>query len=264
MPPEAMLHELPVTNVRLLACREDWQRMTPTEQGRYCQSCNREVLDFTQATAADVAQARTAAAAGRVCGYFRLTQLAGGRPVRFGLWARAFVLALALVFGQGLTAHEAWAQTRKPAAKASARVKRPPAPPETVRELPAVVIGITIAPPAVDSTKNWGSAESPYTFVDQMPEFPGGAEALQQFLQAGVRYPVPEQQGKVFIDFIVTPDGRLLDPQVLKGPSPAANAEAMRLVRLMPRWKPGRQRGAAVHVRYTLPVLVAPPLDAAR
>ena len=67
---------LPILHVRLQACPENWQQMTPTAAGRHCAHCDREVVDFTRATATDLAAARAAAPDGRLCGRFRQSQLA--------------------------------------------------------------------------------------------------------------------------------------------------------------------------------------------
>ncbi|RTQ47154.1 TonB family protein [Hymenobacter gummosus] len=237
-----MLHQLPITNVRLLACHEDWQRMTPTVRGRHCRSCQREVIDFTQASAAELAAAQAAAPDGRVCGHFRRGQLAGGQPVRFGLWARAFVLTLALVLLQGLTARQAWAQTRKAAPKAS-HPAAPPLPPSAYE-----ADGIVAAPPA-EST---GTARQPYVYVDHMPEPPGGQEAYRLAMGKQLRRPAGQPlAGKVFVSFIVQPDGHLTDLKVIRGLSPAYDAEALRLVQRLQPWTPGRLHGRAVPVSFT-------------
>jgi hypothetical protein len=106
-----MLHALPIRNVRLSPCHEDWQQMTPTERGRHCGSCSREVVDFTTGTTADLAAAYAAAPDGRVCGRFgtgqvdRQTRTSGLRP----RW-RLFLAAVVLVLVQGFSARQAWAQ----------------------------------------------------------------------------------------------------------------------------------------------------------
>ncbi|RSK37422.1 hypothetical protein [Hymenobacter metallilatus] len=103
---------LPILNVRLQACAEDWQQMSPTEQGRYCGSCHRTVLDFTQGTEADLAQAYATSPDGRVCGRFRADQLNPASRLRAGLRPRQrlFLAAVVLVLLQGFSARQAWAQ----------------------------------------------------------------------------------------------------------------------------------------------------------
>ncbi|GAB3829321.1 energy transducer TonB [Hymenobacter jeollabukensis] len=269
-----MLHELPITNIRLLACHEDWHRMTPTEQGRHCAACNREVVDFTQASAAELVQARIESADGRVCGRFRPNQLTSGRPVRFGLWARAFALAAALVFGQGLTAREAWAQTRKatttnattrrPAARPTRRPK--PVPLAGVPDMEIQVIGISIDLPEPMLEPEPSPAQEAsriYDYTEQMPQPPGGPEGLREYLGKNLRYSAEARQqqveGKVFVQFVVRPDGQLSDLKVLKGIGAGCDEEALRVIGQMPAWTPGRQNGQVVAVRYTLPVTFSLP-----
>lgn len=107
-----MLHPLPIRNARLSACHEDWHQMTPTEQGRHCQRCQREVIDFTQGTTADLARAYAAAPDGRVCGRFSAGQVDQMMrpPNRLRPRWRLFLAALVLVLLQGFSAREAWAQ----------------------------------------------------------------------------------------------------------------------------------------------------------
>ena len=259
-----MLYDLPITNVRLLACREDWQQMTPTERGRHCASCDREVIDFTQASAAELAAARAASADGRLCGHFRLTQLTGGRPLRFGLWARTFALILALVFGQGLTAREAWAQTRQ-AAPVKPAARRPGArPARTIKDvMPSheryvTVDGTMPDYPETRSARSKAPEPDVYLTAEKMPEPPGGHAALQRYLRQHTRYPEAARrqrvEGKVFVSFAVAPTGQLTDVQLLKGIGAGCDEEALRLIRQLPTWTPGRQNGRAVAVRYTLPV----------
>ncbi|WP_165903843.1 hypothetical protein [Hymenobacter gummosus] len=107
-----MLHALPIRNVRLSPCHEDWQQMTPTARGRHCQSCQRVVVDFTRGTAADIARAYAESPDGRVCGRFSPGQVDGTTRRRGQLRPRLrlFLAAVVLVLLQGLSAGQAWAQ----------------------------------------------------------------------------------------------------------------------------------------------------------
>lgn len=97
-----------------------------------------------------------------------------------------------------------------------------------------------------------------FQVVEEMPEFPGGMEALLKYLGTNIRYPTIAQeqqiQGKVVIEFVVNRDGSIVDPKVIKPLDPSCDKEAMRVIRAMPRWKPGKQRGKPVRVKYTVPV----------
>ena len=97
-----------------------------------------------------------------------------------------------------------------------------------------------------------------YDVVEQMPMFPGGTQALMQFLKDNVQYP-PECeeiciQGRVILTFVVERDGSITQAKVAKSLDPLLDAEALRVVNAMPKWIPGRQNGVTVAVKYTIPV----------
>ncbi|WP_462319463.1 energy transducer TonB, partial [Marinilabilia sp.] len=85
-----------------------------------------------------------------------------------------------------------------------------------------------------------------------------GDAALHNFISRNVQYPVEAKengiQGRVYVKFVVDKDGSIIDVRIVRGISPSLNAEAIRLVKSMPKWKPGRQRGKAVAVTYTVPI----------
>ena len=104
------------------------------------------------------------------------------------------------------------------------------------------------------------SAEKDKVFisVEQNPEFAGGMNALLKFLQKNLRYPTPAVNanvgGKVYMQFVVGQDGNISKVDVLKGIGFGCDEEAQRVVKLMPKWSPGRQSGRAVAVKFTLPI----------
>jgi protein TonB len=97
-----------------------------------------------------------------------------------------------------------------------------------------------------------------FDVVENMPEFPGGQDSLISFLMHTVKYPKEAMskgiQGRVLAKFIVEKDGQVSTPQVIKSVYPALDEEALRVIRCMPRWKPGKQNGKEVRVFFTLPV----------
>ena len=218
---------LPILNVRLQACSEDWQQMTPTAQGRHCAHCDRPVVDFTQATAADLEAARAAAPDGWLCGRFRHSQLAATATPQPQLRPklRRFLVVLVLVCGLGLSGREALAQLRT----------------------------------GVKATYEEGELiGKPYTYVETPPTFPGGNEAMLTFIAQHTRYPKGNiQSGKVFVNFWVRADGYISNVKIQKGLAPDLDPEALRVVKSMPLWTPGRQNGHPVHVSFTLPVTFA-------
>lgn len=100
--------------------------------------------------------------------------------------------------------------------------------------------------------------DTPFVVVEQQPEFPGGVDALRTFLNKNLAYPRQAASagvaGRVYISFVVNTDGSLTDVQVLKGIGFGCDEEATRVVQKMPRWRPGKQSGRAVRVKYNLPI----------
>ncbi len=98
-----------------------------------------------------------------------------------------------------------------------------------------------------------------FDIVEEMPEFPGGQEAMFKFLAKSIVYPKEMVdagvQGKVYVEFIVRQDGGITDPKVLRGVAGPLDQEAIRVVKTMPKWMPGRQNGKPVDVRYRLPIM---------
>ena len=103
----------------------------------------------------------------------------------------------------------------------------------------------------VDEEKVWD-------VIEQMPQFPGGDGELMKFLSSSIKYPVIAQEngieGKVIIGFIVSKTGVISDVTVLRSLDSSCDKEAVRVVKLLPRWIPGKQNGVNVNVKYTLPV----------
>lgn len=101
--------------------------------------------------------------------------------------------------------------------------------------------------------------EKEYLVVDQKPEYMGGNAAMGEFLQKHLRYPSPAVQagveGRVFLEFTVGNDGRIENVKTIKGIGFGCDEEAERVVKLMPDWKPGKQAGTPVRVRFTLPIV---------
>lgn len=119
------------------------------------------------------------------------------------------------------------------------------------------------------SVKN-NTEEQVFTVVEEMPEYPGGMSEFMKFIAQNIKYPADALQGKVegrvIARFVVCKDGSISDIEIMRSVSPSLDAEAVRVLKLMPKWKPGRQRGRAVPVKFTVPVtfrLEKPKTDAA-
>lgn len=97
-----------------------------------------------------------------------------------------------------------------------------------------------------------------YDVVEMQPEFPGGQEKMYEFLSAELIYPEKcrenDIQGKVYIQFVITKRGKISQIKILKTSHELFAEEAKRVIKKMPKWKPGKQRGKKVNVRYTLPI----------
>ena len=97
-----------------------------------------------------------------------------------------------------------------------------------------------------------------FTVVEQMPMYPGGDAALMGYLRDNIHYPTVAAengvQGRVVVGFVVERDGSITDVKVLRSVDPSLDREAMRVVKSMPRWTPGKQNGSAVRVKYQVPV----------
>ncbi len=99
-----------------------------------------------------------------------------------------------------------------------------------------------------------------YTIVDEMPSFPGGEKQMIKFLKANLKYPLHEKAahiaGNCYITFVVEKDGSIQHIKMLKGVEGGAGCdwEVMRVVKLMPDWKPGKYHGSIVRTQYNLPV----------
>ena len=111
----------------------------------------------------------------------------------------------------------------------------------------------------IPKAKEEPQEEVVFQVVEEMPQFPGGLSEAMKFLAKNIKYPVEAQQakieGRVIVRFVVGRDGSVSNVEVVRGVSPELDAEAVRVVSLMPKWIPGKQRGKAVAVKYTMPIM---------
>lgn len=112
--------------------------------------------------------------------------------------------------------------------------------------------------PAPEPPKHVVEETKIFTVVEQMPMYPGGDAALMGYLRDNIKYPTVAAengvQGRVVVGFVVERDGSITDVKILRGVDPSLDREAMRVVKSMPRWNPGKQNGSAVRVKYQVPV----------
>ena len=97
-----------------------------------------------------------------------------------------------------------------------------------------------------------------FFIVDTMPEFPGGETALKKFISEHIKYPADAHdkgiEGTVYVTFIIDKSGKVIEPKIAKGVTPALDKEAIRVVESLPGWEPGKQNDTKVNVSYTLPI----------
>lgn len=115
-----------------------------------------------------------------------------------------------------------------------------------------------VSPEAKEAPADSTAKEEVFMVAEQMPEFPGGMKELLKFLQDNLKYPENAMknnvQGRVIVQFVVEKDGTLTEFKVARSVDPDLDAEALRVLQTMPKWKPGMQRGKIVRVKFTVPV----------
>ena len=103
------------------------------------------------------------------------------------------------------------------------------------------------------------SNQNVYDQVEEMPEFPGGMSAMIEFLQTNIKYPKDaikqDVGGRVMVMFVVETDGSISNVRVARKVFPSLDKEAVRVVKTMPKWKPGKEKGRAVRVNFTMPIV---------
>lgn len=97
-----------------------------------------------------------------------------------------------------------------------------------------------------------------FEIVEEMPEFPGGQNELNKFIDKNLHYPEIAYkkglQGNVIVQIIIDKDGSVIKPKIIRSLEPSLDNEALRIIGLMPKWKPGKQREKVLKVRYTFPI----------
>jgi len=113
-------------------------------------------------------------------------------------------------------------------------------------------------PPPIGKPITVDGRDDVYVVVEEMPEYPGGLQALRNFLAQTVKYPEAAVkkgiQGKVYVTFVVNKDGSVSNAKIARGVDPLLDAEAVRVVNSLPTWKPGKEKGQVVAVQFTVPI----------
>jgi len=117
---------------------------------------------------------------------------------------------------------------------------------------------IDVAPIIQTNAEEEEEESKVFFIVEEMPEFPGGELALRNMISNSVKYPVIAQengiQGKVYVSFVVDKTGSVINATIARGVDTALDKEAIRVINTLPKWKPGKQRGIAVSVSFTVPI----------
>ncbi len=130
---------------------------------------------------------------------------------------------------------------------------------EKTTDYVAPSVPVAAAPPPPDpEVKKVEDKDEPFLIVEQNPEFPDGLKAMYKFMSNNIKYPTIAREngieGTVYVGFVVGKDGAIRDIAVRRGIGGGCNEEAVRVIQMMPKWKPGKQNGKAVSVAYTMPV----------
>ncbi len=123
---------------------------------------------------------------------------------------------------------------------------------------PNIEIEMIVSETPHEQTLEYTPPQDIFTIVEEQPSFPGGDEARIRFLSENIKYPESAKeisiQGRVYVTFVVETDGSISNITILRGIGGGCDEEAVRVVSMMPRWEPGRQRGKAVRVQFNLPI----------
>ncbi len=127
----------------------------------------------------------------------------------------------------------------------------------TMEDIPDEAVVMTYS--SGDISEEYDPDGEVFMFVEEMPGFPGGESALMKFINDNLRYPQLALEngisGRVICTFVIDGRGKVSDIQVIRSVDPNLDREAIRVISMMPDWKPGKQRGKPVRVRYTLPII---------
>ena len=263
-------------------CHENWDAMKPESNGRYCDSCKKVVIDFTNKSNEEIADYLLQNSGKKLCGTFKNAQLPPSHHNRQHKKTIRFLAAVLLVFGMTLFSCESIDLGDKPPAEDYSNTIL-----TGVMVLPPVVqvkgkicpSGNAFAPPQVvdkliecpqeprtigspklkhDTIRVKKNQDEPLTIADKMPEFPGGVAKMMQYISKNIQYPrkCSEMgiQGTVFLAFIVKKDGTLTDIKIIKGVHEELDKVALEVVKQMPTWTPGENKGKVVSVRCNLPI----------
>ncbi len=265
-------------------CHEDWNKMTPQDQGRHCAICDKVVVDFTTKTNHEIFLYLKENEGQRVCGTVKNEantdfNLPEPRWIRTAPSWQHFLLAIGFCFLINVVDAQTSASKGKPASPTQSSLQKPP----VKHSKPAKIISKKsnrISKPAHNTSTGEISDEDMFmsgmmvaptqdpdsgkvfTFVDIQPQFPGGDNAKMDFLKQNIHYPSTDTlKGIVYVNFVVNENGQVTDAKVVRSVkgAPLFDKEALRVIRMMPNWIPGKMNGKTVKVSYNQPVKFVRP-----
>lgn len=237
-----MENQQPVVRLNF-TCDRNWADMQPVEGGRFCNDCQKKVIDFTDKTNDEIA-AYLMSSTTQICGRFQKSQLATSMPKP--VWKRWLSAVAMLAVFMGIK--EASAQT-KDLADSTNKVYQ--------KNNTNISLGGEIVIVSNNFTrKNAVSPSKEVTSFGQAelsPQFPGGTKALNAYLLKNLHVP-NNLKGRIITYFVIEKDGSLTDIRIIKGLNKEADTEAIRVLNNMPKWTPAIQAGKPSRVAYTVPL----------
>lgn len=263
-------------------CHEDWNSMTPDQTGRFCSSCTKSVVDFTNKSTEEIQQYFIENNGAKVCGRFKNEQINRlaipisrrvlEQPMPFH---KAFLLILFIVMGSTLFScknHNDEFVTGEPALVEDDTIQRKPMLGDVIvdnnnkadtiqvtKYAPIKTVGIVeVAPDTLNKLRPRDLYMA--SQVEELPNYSKGMEGLYSFIKSNFKIPDADKEtkGKIFLSFIVEKDGSLSNIKVVRGINEALNSEAIRVLKASEKWIPGQQNGEKVRVSYTIPILIKP------
>lgn len=280
-------------NIRIpKPCHEDWNAMTPDETGRFCMSCAKSVVDFTDKSTEEIRQYFFENSGTKVCGRFKTNQM-GKVPIPIPRsvlqqpmpFHKAFLLILFIVMGSTLFScknHNDEFVTGEPAVVENDTIENrailgaivPRKTSDTVvstkndsvknRVIPIdypVITGEVALPDDTPppSKPEFKSLYTP-TEVEILPNYPGGIRQFYDYVKANFKKSDADKNttAKIIVSFIVEKDGSLSTIKILRSPNATLGTETTRVLEASPKWIPGEMNGEKVRVQYSLPIQIKP------
>jgi hypothetical protein len=259
-------------------CHEDWDKMSPHETGRFCNSCIKSVVDFTTMKPSEIQQYFIKNQGKSVCGRFKNEQLNTiiiqiPRAVLFSQihFHKIFILALLITMGttlfscqnsngdkQKIDGIEVVDSTKK---NMTVGVLLPPKNTKTKGEVvpkPYLTGDVAVEPYNPKPTLVNKYAVYTASNVEVKPSYPGGLIKFYDYFKSNFKVPEEhkDKTGRIILSFVVDTDGSLTDIKLLRGINAPIDNEVLNLLKASPKWIPGEQNGEKVKVSYSLPIKI--------